>query len=286
MGPVTVVLDLYALLYSVDAFRLPFQTEIDVVVALTEGYLEDFFTIVFESSSLAAFEGSTTIEDETIVRFGQPIQTRYFTDLTFSGTSQIPSDGELNGLLSSAFRGDNLAAYLAEIQALPESNIFAGSTSVEFEAVSAGSSTSNSGSDSSSSGVPTVGIATAAGAGAFIVAVVGIMLYRRRDEDDEEDGKYLDNDGHITVAGDTYQGGSSVDSQSGIHRTQQFGDAESSISPTEWGEEVPSRKIEEENVSSPPMAFEDSSESDGSEDYSFVESGDQQDSPHLDDVTI
>jgi hypothetical protein len=283
MGPVTVVLDLYALLYAVDAFRLPFQTEIDVLVALTQGYLEDFFTVVFEASSLAEFEGSTTVEDETIVRFGQPIQTRYFTDLTFSGTSQIPSDGELNGLLSSAFRGDNLAAYLAEVQALPESNIFAASTSVEFMDVSG---TSSNSSPDPSSGVPTVGIATAAGAGAFIVAVVGLMLYRRRDEDDEEDGKYLDNDGHLTVAGDTYQGGSSVDSQSGIHRTQQFGDAESSISPTEWGEEVSSRKIEEEHVSSLPMAFEDSSESDSSEDYSFVESGDQQDSPHLDDVTL
>jgi hypothetical protein len=284
MSPVTITLDLYALLYFVDAFRLPFQTEIDVVVALTQGYLEDFFTVVFESSSIAEFEGSMTVEDETIVRFGQPIQIRYFTDLTFSGTSQIPSDGELNGLLSSAFRGDNLAAYFAEIQALPESNIFAGSTSVEFSDVLAASSNSSS---DSSSGVATVGIATAAGAGAFFVAVVGLMLYRRRDEDDEEDGKYLDNDGHITVAGETYQGGSSVDSQSGIHRTQQFGDAESSISPMEWGEEMPSRKVEEEHVSSPPMSFEDSaSESDSSEDYSFVESGDQQDSPHLDDVTL
>ena len=64
MGPVTITLDLYALLYFIDAFRLPFQTEIDVVVALTQGYLEDFFTVVFESSSLAAFEGSTTVEDE------------------------------------------------------------------------------------------------------------------------------------------------------------------------------------------------------------------------------
>jgi hypothetical protein len=283
MGPVTVVLDLYALLYAVDAFRLPFQTEIDALVLLTQGYLLDFFTVVFEASSLAEFEGSTTVEDETIVRFGQPIQTRYFTDLTFSGTSQIPSDGELNGLLSSAFRGDNLAAYLAEVQALPESNIFSASTSVEFTDVS--STSSNSSSDSSSE-FPTVGISAAAGAGAFIVAVVGLMLYRRRDEDDDEVGKYLENDGHLTVAGDTYQGGSSVDSQSGIHRTQQFGDAESSISPTEWGEEASSRKIEEEHVSSLPMAFEDSSESDSSEDYSFVESGDQQDSPHLDDVTL
>jgi hypothetical protein len=283
MGPVTVVLDLYALLYAVDAFRLPFETEIDVLVALTQGYLEDFFTVVFEASSLAELEGSTTVEDETIVRFGQPIQTRYFTNLTFSGTSQIPSNGELNGLLSSAFRGDNLAVYLAEVQALPESNIFAGSTSVEFSDVLNGSSNSSSG---SSSGNPTVPIATAAGAGAFFIAVVGLMLYRRRDEDDEEDGKYLDNDGHITVAGETYQGGSSVDSQSGIHRTQQFGDAESSISPMEWGEEAPSRKVEEEHVSSLPMPFEDSSESDSSEDYSFVESGDQQDSPHLDDVTL
>jgi hypothetical protein len=67
------------------------------------------------------------------------------------------------------------------------------------------------------------------------------MLYRRRDEDDEEDGKYLDNDVGITVAGETYQGGSSVDSQSGIHRTQTLGDAESSISPTEWEGEVPER---------------------------------------------
>jgi hypothetical protein len=283
MGPVTITLDLYALLYFVDAFRLPFQTEIDVVVAVTQGYLEDFFTVVFESSSLAELEGSTTVEDETIVRFGQPIQTRYFTDLTFSGTSQIPSNGELNGLLSSAFRGDNLAVYLAEIQALPESNIFAGSTSVEFSDVSAASSNSSS---DASSGVATVGIATAAGAGAFFVAVVGLMLYRRRDEDDEEDGKYLDNDGHITVAGETYQGGSSVDSQSGVHRTQQFGDAESSVSPTEWGEEAPSRKVVQEHVSSPPMPLEDSSESDSSEDYSFVESEDQQDSPQLDDVTL
>jgi hypothetical protein len=284
MAPVTVSLNLYALLYFVEAFRLPFQTEIDVVVELTQVYLEDFFTVVFESSSLALFEGSTTVEDETIVRFGQPIQTRYFTNLTFSGSSQIPSDGELNGLLSSAFRGDNLAAYFAEIQALPESNIFSASTSVEFSDLV--TATPRSAGSDSTSGVPTVPIATAAGAGAFFVAVVGLVLYRRRDEDDEEDGKYLDGDGHITVAGETFQGGSSVDSQSGVHRTQQFGDAESSISPMEWGEEASTQKIEEEHVSSPPIPFEDSSESDTSEDYSFAESGDQLGAPHLDDVSL
>jgi hypothetical protein len=289
MAPVTVSLDLYALLYAVDAFRLPFQTEIDAVVALTQVYLEDFFTVVFESSSLAQYEGSTTVEDETIVRFGQPIQTRYFTDLVFSGSSQIPSNGELNGLLSSAFRGDNLAAYLAEIQGLPRSNIFSASTSVEFSDL-VGVASSESDSDDSSSGVPKVGIASAVGAGAFFVAVVGLMLYRRRDQEYEEAEKYLDGDGHMTVAGETYQGGSSLDSQSGVHRTQQFGDAESSISPTEWGEEGASRKIEEERVSSPPMSFEDSSEGDTSEDYSFTEIGDGQGdrevSPHLDDVSF
>jgi hypothetical protein len=280
MPPTTVELDLYALLYEIAAFRLPFQAEIDEVVSLTDEYLFDFFSIVFETSSIAQFEGSFTFENRTIVRFGQPIQTRYFTDLTFSGSSQVPSDGELNGLLASAFRGDNLAAYLAQVQELPSDNLFQQSTSVTFEVVMAASS--NSDSDSSSS-IPTVGIATAAGAGAFFVAVVGLMLYRRREQDDEDAGKYLDDDGHITVAGETFQGGSSLDSQSGVHRTQQFGDAESSMSPTEWGEEAATQRIEEEDVSS---SIEDSSEGDASEDYSFAESGDQENSPHLDDVSI
>jgi hypothetical protein len=284
MPPTTVVLDLYALLYFIDAFRLPFQAEIDEVVDLTQEYLEDFFSIVFDTSSIAQFEGSATVENRTIVRFGEPIQVRYFTDLTFSGSSQVPSDGELNGLLASAFRGDNLAAYLAQVQELPEDNLFSQSMSVEFEVVV--DTSSNSDSDSSS-GVPTVGIATAVGAGAFFVAVLGLMLYRRREQDDEEGGgKYLDDDGHITVAGETFQEGSSLDSQSGVHRTQQFGDTESSISPTEWGEETVTQGIEEEHASSSPMSFEDSSEGDASEDYSFAESRDREGSPHLDDVSI
>jgi hypothetical protein len=293
MPPVTVTLDLYALLYTVDAFRLPQQTEIDALADLTDTYLDDFFSIVFESSSLAQFEGSTTLEDETIVRFGQPVQTSYFTDLTFSGSSQIPSDGELNGLLSSAFRGDNLATYLAEVQALPRSNFFATTSAVTFSDLA---DTRSMGGSDLASGVPAVGIAAAAGAGAFFVAVVGLMLYRRRDQDDDEAGKFLDGDGHVTVAGETYQGGgSSLDSQSGVHRTQQFGDAESSVSPTEWGEEAAKGKIDEEqdHTSNLATSSDEISEDDSSEDYSFAESGGgddqrggQEESPHLDDVVL
>jgi hypothetical protein len=82
---------------------------------------------------------------------------------------------------------------------------------------------------------------TAAGAGAFFVCCWSYALPPKR-RDDEEDGKYLDNDGHITVAGETYQGGSSVDSQSGIHRTQQLAMPNHLFPLHGMGEEVPSRR--------------------------------------------
>jgi hypothetical protein len=77
----------------------------------------------------------------------------------------------------------------------------------------------------SSSESPTVQL-PAAGAGAFFVTSYSLPPKTRM----MKNGKYLDNDGHITVAGETLcGGGSSVDSQSEFTRTT-VGDAESSIS--------------------------------------------------------
>jgi hypothetical protein len=82
-----------------------------VVVALTKAISKISSPSSLNHLVSPAFEGSTTVEDETIVRFGQPIQTRYFTDLTFPGTSQIPQRGTQWITFQRAFRGDNLAVY-------------------------------------------------------------------------------------------------------------------------------------------------------------------------------
>jgi hypothetical protein len=284
MPPTTITLDLYALLYSVDAFRLPQQTEVDALVDLTESYLDEFFTIVFDSSGLAELEGTTTVEDETIVRFGQPVQIRYLTDLTFASSSQIPPIGELNGLLASAFRGDNLDTYETLVQGLPQSNIFSTTTAVEFSELSASAEAEAA---SPTSSATTSGIAAAAGAGAFFIVVAGLVLYRRR-EVGADDGKYLDGDGdgHMTVAGETYAG-SSLDSQSGIHQTSRFCDGESIVSPKEWSDYQdasvigPVQKIDEGNASGTSSLGETSDESDGED----SERGSQE-PQHLEEVTL
>jgi hypothetical protein len=81
---------------------------------------------------------------------------------------------------------------------------------------------------------------TAAGAGAFFVCCWSYALPPKR-RDDEEDGKYLDNDGHITVAGETPRwivGRFPI----GYSPNTTVGDAESSISPPWNGRGAPSRR--------------------------------------------
>ena len=56
----------------------------------------------------------------------------------------------------------------------------------------------------------------AAGAGVLMLIVAGVVIYRRRGDtvvEDDSIDKYLQNAGHVTVAGDTYAA-SSLDSQS------------------------------------------------------------------------
>lgn len=272
LAPTVVTLAPYALLYSLETFGLPLQTDVDALTDLTEAFLDDYFRVVFDTSGLTQFEGSVTIEDETIVRFGQPVQVRYLTDLTFGSTSQIPKIVELNDLLESAFRGDNLASYLAEVQGLPPSNIFESASSIEFMKLAGAASTGTA------SGAAMGGIAAAAGAAALFAILGGVMLYRRRDTDENE-GKHLDlDDGHITVAGDTCAGDTFAgetyagDSQSGVHRTSQFGEEES-VSPGEWGDyqdadTSSSQDMDEEHALGPSplganLEVETSDESDG-----------------------
>jgi hypothetical protein len=231
---VEVVLEEFSLLYTVDDVRLPLDTETAELGELTSSYLNDYFEILFDTSNLVSFLSSNTAITDTFIRFGQPIRVFYQTTISFAPESVIPPTNDLNSFVEGAFSGTNLETYLTEVQTtLPESNFYASTVSIEYMVVepqairdsetddTEGNAEDTTGDGGSGAKIATPAVATAAGAGVVMILMVGILVYQRRNVDDDDNdvspmGKFLTEgeDGHITVAGETYEGGSSQDSAS------------------------------------------------------------------------
>jgi len=231
----------YNILYTVDQSRIPNLADYRGVTDVTAGYLNDFFRGVLDLSQDIVYSRSTTENTDREFRLGQPVRIEYNTSIYLSKTSTlIPGEEELNALLMSAFRGAQNAAYLEAVKSLSLTNIFASTTKVEFvqdmqpSAAGRNAGGDNDISDSGKSPSPLnaqkIGVSAAAAAGALIVALTGYAMYRRRTTTDDAVGKFLENDGHLTVAGETFVGTSSLDSQSGVHRVSR------PYEPTDWNQ--------------------------------------------------
>jgi hypothetical protein len=224
------------LLYDIDQSRFPLQSEYSTVANITAAYLNDYFLVNFESTSLVVFKDAQTMMISNSFVFGQPVAINYNTTLEFGPASFVPDQAGLQATLESAFTGQNLQVYVGILQNLPLGNIFSTTSSVEYDpnpALAAESPTASS----SDSTAKTAGIAAAVGASAFLMVLAGLVIYRRSYDGEDEIRKYIKDDAHTTCDGETCVAGSSNDSQSEREpRLSRRNDAESSISASEWGD--------------------------------------------------
>ena len=139
-----------------------------------------------------------------------------------AGTDPLPTVGEMDLLTTLAFSGENLRTYLDLLGQLPEANIFS-TTSDVYDSISKPDDSDTVARKSN------VAIGASASAGAFIALLIGVAFYRKRSTYVDLDK--LAYDGHITVAGETYIGGSTMYSASAvgnrIHQTHIGDDAQS-----------------------------------------------------------
>lgn len=245
----------YKLFYTIVQTRLPLASEYNSVAGLTGTYLNEYFRSVFDSTNLTNFKGSNTVLVSNRFNFNQPIEIAYETTVTFYPSANIPTHSELNTLLAAAFTGDKLNTYLGLIQALPSSNIFSTTSVISFQSVSSASA-------SSSSTARNAGLAAAAGTGAIIFIIAGISLLRNRRSDSEEITKYIEGDGHMTIAGDTYEG--TCEASSAYDNASSDGRAARCVSPTDWGDFVSASQSS--RCESPTEVIDEGNEEEGSDD--------------------
>lgn len=222
-GDIGIVLAPYDILYTIEQTRIPNQADYRGVTEVTQAYLDGFFAGVLDLSTDIMFSSSSTTNTERTFRLGQPVRVEYNTTIFLSSLSSVvPGEEELNALLMSAFRQQN-AEYVEAVQGLSRVNIFSTTTNAEFVESTRSNDIDNGGSensDGSSASSQPVGMISAAAAGAMILLATGYVVYRRSISEDEPASKFFDQDGHVTVAGETYTGetftgASSMDSQCG-----------------------------------------------------------------------
>lgn len=212
---------------------------LDELTMSTESYVDEFLRTNFGNGAVI-FDSAETSR----VNFVAPGRVDFETTISFFPAAIVPSTAELNNAVRVAFLGIPLQDYISRIQMLPQPNVFRQTTSVEFAltaqvtvqteantttTMTDSDSTEDSGSNTTQGIVPELplfgtpraksedsggspaGLAAAASAGAFILVVAGYLVYRRSSEEVELAGKFIDPDGHMTVTGDTYIGGQSVE---------------------------------------------------------------------------
>jgi hypothetical protein len=214
---VTVQLAPYTLFYTIQPSRIPLSTEVVEVVGITAAYLKIFFEEIFSDDPDTEFNDFFTdrIDGGDSFGFNEPYGIEYSSAAVFTiGSSIVPTPGQLDELLSQAFLGQDLSLYLGLLQSLPSDNEFSTTSNVtEMKIIEPLGAPAGSGtrSDDSSSTIP---IAAATGAGAFVLIILGVVLYRRRERYDEL-GKLDENAmGHMTVADETFVGNSTAYSAS------------------------------------------------------------------------
>jgi hypothetical protein len=292
---------------------------LDELTLLTDTFLDEFFRFNFGSGSVV-FNRAETVRVGFEFPFfpTPPAEVDYETTTLFFPAAILPSAQELDTALAAAFQGTPLQEYMDIVKNLPDPNFFNSVTDIDFQLTSdvAGRAVDNStalnpttpqdtfptlpvfpttGKTDPSGGGP--GIALAAGAGVLTLALAGFFVYRRRSDQGEEAGKFLDHDGHMTVAGDTYLGALSMDSrsQSQTHH---------SVSQSSWSEhqdalsqgrassphcaipEEDDSEMDEESISnefrSGGLSYDDDDDEDDEDDESFPERV----LSDLDDVTL
>lgn len=209
----------FVLAYVFDREEVPSDSDVNAAVTVTRTYLNGFskqrLGELKELDTRKKFSEATEFPSTFQIGFGS---TAFFV----VGTDPLPTVGEMDLLTTLAFSGENLRTYLGLLGQLPEANIFS-TTSDVYDSVSRPDDTDTVAKASN------VAIGASASAGAFIALLIGVAFYRKRSTYVDLDK--LAHDGHITVAGETYIGGSTMYSSSGlgnrIHQTHMGDDAQS-----------------------------------------------------------
>jgi hypothetical protein len=223
------VVDGFTLEYTFGAPGTITDDMLEELRVTTESHLDDFLRDNYQGRVLFAF---AELSLDALV---PPNEVQFTPTLNFFEGSDIPSDAALRNAVQASFLGSFAVEYIASLRDLPSSNVFSSVTGVMFMFTPTDSPTSspveatqsilpevptfttpNSGGDNGGS---SAGVLLAAGAGAFVLVAAGYVVYRRRSEESEPVGKFVDPDGHMTVTGDTFMesttaGGQSMDSGS------------------------------------------------------------------------
>lgn len=180
------------------AKRQATRAELAELTDATRLYLEEFMFEEFAGSSFTFLDDFITrMVTSTYLSGNSPYVVDYTSTARFSPFSSVtPSAEQLNEALTIAFTGDNLAEYNDRLEKLPADNVFQG-------AVAYFGAPATQVSEKPKSNASTI----AAAAVAATILAAGVMIYRRRMNDDEFSGKDLDKGrSDSTVAGETFTG--------------------------------------------------------------------------------
>jgi hypothetical protein len=193
----------YALEYTVtEGDRIPFRSELLEVVELTRVYLLGFFEDEYENEEGMNLKEFLTIFIDAGSDFGVPIYIAYNSSAIFSPSSIIiPSKINLDNTLESAFQGQNLNGYLSMLQALPPSNLFSTTFSVQRTQVREKSQSSILKEKRQRSkdkyGSNAIAGVVAGVAGLTLLAATG--LYHRKNMEDAQSGLRLESSNNNSV---------------------------------------------------------------------------------------
>jgi hypothetical protein len=200
---------------------------------VTQMYLADFFETRF--TDIMEFATNSTASTFVLL---QPFLVNYTSTAIFTTTNgnsttravAVPPVLELDLVLDAAFTGENLAAYINLLQGLPPENIFRTTSNVTFnvdpvvkdDSGSSLRSSNQNGNSGNSAGNAKLTGGIVAGAAVFLLAMISVMAAVRQKAHSNgvphivDTGRDLqkrdtnDNEGHMTVAGDTYMAESTV----------------------------------------------------------------------------
>lgn len=194
----------YEVAFTIIQTDIPRTEDYDGLTAFTSGYLEGVFDVSLGSTY--DFVASDTSRITEVFELNMPVRVAFNTSVTVdtSAGGGIPSQSELDAILNQVFV-TGAADYISALGEL-QGNIFSTTSEITFSQLM----------QTTSSTAKTAGIAVGASAAAFAVLIGAVVLHRRRSQVDEDNappgGKFVDTDGHMTVAGDTFAGTLSMDS--------------------------------------------------------------------------
>jgi hypothetical protein len=180
------------LTFSLDKEQLPTDDEVESAVSLTRTYLNGFFKQRV-SPALQALD--TRLVEGSYFPASTFRMNLSSTALFETGAASVLSLEELELLLSLSLSGDNLHILIGLLQQLPENNIFSSTIDVSDSTFRVQSDGDN---DPIQQGSSNVAIGSSLAAGTFILLLVGVSVYRRREPTDKAHRVAG------TVAGNTY----------------------------------------------------------------------------------